>query len=312
MKRKQLKPFWKLRHAQKFVELRNWLNGRVTLKARQDPLNSIMSVDNTTLSVANAFHNIRFAFVAPWVLCGWILLLIQISTFGPNEGEVSFANSNINLKKELIVKGINYDESDYIYYEALVGKDGESSILEYIDAVSNYGGESYKDSVYLDIIIICVLLVISMMATVAFLRLPRMADIYFDRQRKIVYTWRFGKIAACNFDNLGARENMHGLALFLYSENKKQESGYWPTYFLIQPTGRAHFNNENDNTEFMAQLFAFMEKGKSAVITEERFERPQPKSYLFIDKKPENFEQRLEEILKRDDELPKLYAEHVF
>lgn len=125
-----------------------------------------------------------------------------------------------------------------------------------------------------------------------------------------MYTWRFGKVAACKFKNLGVREDNLGLVLFLYGEDRKH--GYWAKSFYLQPTGRAHFNTENDNTFLMAQLFAFMGKGKSAIITEKRFERPQPKSYLFIDKKPENFEQRLEEILKRDDKLPKLYTEHVF
>ena len=84
---------------------------------------------------------------------------------------------------------------------------------------------------------------------------------------------------------------------------------------MLQSTGRIDFNSENDNTELMAIIFNFMDKGKSAVITGDRFEREPDKYdryYLRVDEKPENYEQRLAELLKRDHELPELYAKHIF
>lgn len=68
-------------------------------------------------------------------------------------------------------------------------------------------------------------------------------------------------------------------------------------------------NSEDDNTFLMAQLFAFMAQGKQAVITGEQFQRAQPKTYLFQDRKPKDFEKRLEAILERDHQLPEIYAE---
>lgn len=310
MRREKFKPFWKLEHARLFNELRTWFSEKVTLDTYQDPLNSIMYVDDQVLSVGTPYNNFRLAFFISWVLAFWILLFMMVSDFGPNTGEISSANAMVQAKRELDIRGESYDPRDYVYYEMLVGDDGKSSLGEYLNAVSKYGGKLYIKRVYTDIVIICVLFVISLTSTLALLRFPRMADIYFDRRRRIVYTWRFGKVAACHFDNLGFRENAHGLNLLLMSENKKRQ--YWPANFYVQPTGRPHLNTEADNTEFMAQVFAFMDKGKEAVITGERFERAYPKSYLFVDKKPDSFDHRVEEILKRDSELPALYAKHLF
>ena len=310
MRREKFKPFWKLEHARPFNELRTWFSEKVTLDTYQDPLNSIMYVDDQVLSVGTPYNNFRLAFFIPWVVAFWILLFMMVSDFGPNTGEVSSANAMVQSKRELDIRGESYDPRDYVYYEMLVGDDGKSSLGEYLNAVSKYGGKLYIKKVYTDIVIICVLFVISLTSTLALLRFPRMADIYFDRRRRIVYTWRFGKVAACHFDNLGFRETANGLNLLLMSENKKRK--YWPANFYVQPTGRPHLNTEADNTEFMAQVFAFMDIGKEAVITGELFERAYPKSYLFVDKKPDNFDYRVEEILKRDNELPELYAKHLF
>ena len=87
-----------------------------------------------------------------------------------------------------------------------------------------------------------------------FCNLPRPADIYFDRKRGIVYTWFFGRVAACRFENLGFLEHRTGLQLYLYCENKKGKIGYCtqPTIqpILIQPTGKVTLNGEKDNDYF--------------------------------------------------------------
>ncbi|UUM31582.1 hypothetical protein [Vibrio japonicus] len=298
-----------LQRARRFVELREWLNDRVTLDTYNDPLNSIMLVDDTRLSVASPMHSMRFVYIAPFVLAFWGLFIYVTSGLWPSDTEIASANRMVERKQEFIDAGRSFDSTDFIYYESLVGEEGKSSLFKRLNAVNNYGGEYQKEILHENIIISFMLLIISIAGTVAFFRLPRVADIYFDRQRQIVYTWRWGKVAACHFDNLGYRESSYGLDFILYSEHKKKQ--FWPARFGLQPTGRAHFNNESDNTELMAQIFAFMDKGKSAVIKGERFVRPQPKYYFYIDEKPENFDLRVQEILRRDHELPDLYTQHL-
>ena len=142
-----------------------------------------------------------------------------------------------------------------------------------------------------------------------YLRFRIMAYLFFDRKKQIVYTWRKGRVAACRFENIGFREETLGLRLFLYGEKKKMDDGY--TYkemeFLIQPSESMFFNSKQDYNLLLAQLFAFMETGKQAVINDAHFEREMPRTWQAKDTQPGDFDARLEEILKREHELPQLY-----
>ncbi|NAW56366.1 MULTISPECIES: hypothetical protein [unclassified Vibrio] len=271
-----------------------------------------MSVNDNVLSIRNAAHNIRSIYFLPWVVGFWLLSISFVYDFGPNDGMIAHAHYNIQKNIDREKRGLSYDKERDLYYKALVGNDGTGSRLDLINAVIQHGSDSYRKSIYGEITFISILIVFSLILTAGLIRFPRLAEIHFDRQRGIVYTWRFGKIAACRFENLGFREDKIGLTLFLYGESKKHKSGYWPALFGLQPTGKAHMNSEDDNTFLMAQLFAFMDKGKQAVITGEQFQRAQPKTYLFQDNKPKDFEKRLEAILEREHQLPEIYAEHTF
>ena len=308
----QTTPWWKRRHAQRLTNWRQQFKDTIELDAYADPGEPIMSVDDNVLSIRNAAHNIRLIYFLPWVIGFWVLSISFIYDFGPNGGMIYNAHDNIQRNAVLKEQGRSYDVKRDMYYRALVGEDGKGSKLDLIYAVSKYGTDSYRNRIYGDLIFMSVLVLIALGLTFGLVRFPRLADIYFDRQRGIVYTWRFGKIAACRFENLGFREDKIGLTLFLYGENKKHNGGYWPALFGLQPTGKAHMNNEADNTFLMAQLFAFMDKGKNSVITGNRFYRPPPRTYLYQDKKPNDFESRLAAILEREHELPELYAKHTF
>ncbi|WP_186810641.1 hypothetical protein, partial [Vibrio sagamiensis] len=313
--RNKNKPFRSTRYLKRFIELREWINDRVSLGATDNPRNSITLVDDTTLAISSSFHKARFFYLAPWILGVWLFLFYICNTsFWPSEAQVEYANYKVELKKELLANNEKLiDEEYYHYLEAMVGDDGKSSLFEYINATMQYGFEERKVSLYQDMIIALIVLIISVVSTVLFLRFPRVADIYFDRRRQIVYTWSFGKVLACHFQNLGYREVSLGLYFVFYAKHKKKQ--YWFKDCMVQPTGRIHFNSEDDNTELMAIIFNFMDKGKSAVITGERFECEPDKYYRYylrVDEKPENFEHQLAELLKRDHELPELYTKHLF
>lgn len=298
-----------LRRGQKFSELQEWLNKRFVLEAYKDPGNSISLVDDTTLAIESPIHSARFVYIAPLILAWWGVLFYMIGDFGPNDSMIRYAHSIIKDNESSKRYGRTFDTRRDLYYRTLIGSDGEGSKFSLIKAVSLYGNEIYRNRIYGEIAIMMFLLFISLASTIFFLRLPRAADLYFDRQRRIVYSWCRGRVAACHFDNLGYRETVYGLDLYLYGEHKKYK--YWPMRIVLQPTGRAHFNDENDNTELMMQVFAFMDKGKNAIVTGRRFIREPAKYYLYVDEKPENFEQRVEEILKRDHELPELYTKYL-
>ncbi|WP_050567509.1 hypothetical protein, partial [Vibrio sagamiensis] len=264
--RNKNKPFRSLRHPKRFIELREWINDRVTLGATDNPRNAITLVDDTTLAISSPAHKGRFYTLAPWVLGFWISFFNMCTSFWPSADLIEHANYKVEIKKERLANNKKiYNDKRYQYYEAIVGDDGKSSLFEYTNAIIKCGPEGIKTRLYIDMVLTLILLVLSVVSTVLFLRFPRLADIYFDRRRQIVYSWHKGKVEACHFENLGYREIALGLNFVLYAEHKKKQ--YWLKDFIVQPTGKVHLNSEGDNTELMAIIFNFMDKGKSAVIT---------------------------------------------
>ncbi|WP_172840954.1 hypothetical protein [Vibrio campbellii] len=139
-----------------------------------------------------------------------------------------------------------------------------------------------------------------------FLLKPQDAEVYFDRNRQIVYSWRHGRVGAASFDKMGILENHLGLNIVLQFENKKQ-TGYRPMGIVGIDIGKLSFHRESDMTYPLAQILAFMEHGKEAVITGESFTREPAKYFLRKDKKPDNFEQRVEAALAAQDDLVSHY-----
>ncbi|UTZ21897.1 hypothetical protein [Vibrio campbellii] len=303
------KPWWKKRHAKRFINLRNTFEQTIDLEAYPDPGVPIMSVNDNVLSIRNAAHNIRSVYFLPWLIGLWLCLFFIYDDIKPGSTETNYALHRIEMIEN---GGRSVGPNEYQLHSTMLGKEGKVNWTSYIQAVLKYGDRADREYLIQELIILVTISLVTVLFSIFFIRFPCLAEIYFDRQRGIVYTWRFGKIAACKFENLGFREDNIGLTLFLYGESKKHESGYWPVLFGLQPTGKAHMNSEDDNTFLMAQLFAFMDKGKQAVITEDKFKREQPGTYIFVDKKPKDFDARLAEILKREYELPEIYAKHTF
>ena len=71
--------------------------------------------------------------------------------------------------------------------------------------------------------------------------------------------------------------------------------------------GKMVYNRARDTGYPLAQILAFMGTGKQAVIKDAHFEREMPRTWQAKDQQPEDFDARLEEILKREHELPQLY-----
>ncbi|MCW8349242.1 hypothetical protein MD535_24985 [Vibrio sp. ZSDZ65] len=82
---------------------------------------------------------------------------------------------------------------------------------------------------------------------------------------------------------------MVGLSIFLQFENKKKD-GFWSYAVWGIDADKLVFHKEEDLTYLLAQLLAFMEKGKEAVITSESFQREPARFFRFDDKKPNNFD----------------------
>ncbi|MBU2895577.1 hypothetical protein [Vibrio hepatarius] len=309
MKRKNSHGFlFRYQYPQKLVKWRQEFAKITSIKPEDDPLEPFMEVTDDVLAVRSARDNLRLPFLVPLVLGFWFLAFKFMGDIGPHNDEIAYAEYKITYYEDKSRRGVPYDEQFYQYAKAFFDENGNYSFINYLNAVFRYGTDGHRESVFFSISIFLIALVLSIISTAYLIFLPRPADIYFDRKKGIVYTWFFGRVAACRFENLGFLEHRTGLQLYLYCENKKGKIGYCTQPTLIQPTGKVTLNGEKDNDYFFAQLFNYMDKGKSALITGEHFLRERPRTYFRIDKRPEPFEERLETILELEHELPLMYG----
>ncbi|MFV8454070.1 hypothetical protein ACNO5M_03080 [Vibrio owensii] len=281
-----------------------------TIKPAQDPLEPFMTVTDDVLTVRDARHSLRTVFLLTLVIGLWILSFLFMDKLGSNTASINTGKERLAQYQEMEAQGLSFSKfykEDYDYYKLMFENDGEYSLIGYIKAVLAHGTETQRKFLISDSVIAGVTLSLTLFFTVFFIKSPKPAHIYFDRKRGLVYTWFFGRLAACRFENLGFLERKTGLLLYLYCENKKRKGGYDVFPITVQPTGKVHLNSERDNNYFFAQVFNFMDNGKSAVITGESFHRPESKTYFFIDKRPEPFEERLEKLLEHEHVLPELY-----
>ncbi|UTZ21885.1 hypothetical protein [Vibrio campbellii] len=300
----------RFRYAQKLIDGRDEFANQNLIEPTGQPSEPFMQVTDDIISIRDARHDIRSVYLIPVVVVVWFLFIFILSDLGLNSASINYGKEKLIRYQEKEQNGgyfDDYDLRDYSYYKTIFSNNGDYSLVNYFFAVYKFGHEGAREGLKRRLEATGVTALIAFLVTVFFIRTLRPTDIFFDRKRGIVYTWFYGRVAACRFENLGFLEKSSGIVLYLYAEKKKGKDGYDMLPITIQPTRKVILNTARDNNDFFQQIFNFMENGKSAVITGEQFYRPQPKTYFMIDKKPEPFEERLEKLLEREHELPKLY-----
>ncbi|ELA9710652.1 hypothetical protein RG007_002179 [Vibrio parahaemolyticus] len=327
MKRQKMGIFTKF--AQPFSKWWAQFRAEVTVVPMEDPLEPIMSVNDDILTIRTGFHNRRNAVALPWLIASVFLTYVWSDAIPDLAWEKQFAIEKIELrqkdkeqmeewlleaKKENNAEDVKYysgrveDYSQLIKsYMVYVEKDGEPTIFTYLESQYLQGNLSSSVPMLLGF-------VFYLTSTLVFFGVvvikPKDAEIYFDRRRGIVYTWRWGRVGAARFEDIGIKQNMMGLSIYLQFENKKQ-GGFWPRAVWGIDADKLIFHKEEDLSYLLAQLLAFMENGKEAVITGESFQRKPARFFLFDDMKPKNFEQRLEQVLEASHNLVELYEKNV-
>ncbi|MBN3495920.1 hypothetical protein JL456_24395, partial [Vibrio neptunius] len=91
----------------------------------------------------------------------------------------------------------DFHQKTYDYYNAWFDSDGDFCILNYGAAIFKYGSEQKRKKFITYLVLSAVSLSLAMLFSYVLFKMPRPADIYFDRKRGIVYTWSSGRIGAC-------------------------------------------------------------------------------------------------------------------
>jgi hypothetical protein len=131
--------------------------------------------------------------------------------------------------------------------------------------------------------------------------MKRRAPIHFDRDRQIIYTWRFGKVWAQHYKTLGYYYNssvMFFYLRFLDPDGEEKPLGF--AQYQIQPSGNPYSNPWSEQEPVLAAAVKFMELGQEAVWPNDWQGRKN--FYFFDDKKPEDFDRQLALILQKIDE----------
>ena len=274
---------------------------QIDIEARPDPLEPIMSVTPQALSIRDNSHTFRDVFLLPMMLAFWVL-----SVMWWQEKADDWPKAERAMIRYIVASKRMFGEDFFIITDNptaiemynYIGDDGQMSFQEYIDycltgTVTGLGG------IIQDILFSLLIFGGAIGLTLWTVLFHRRAEIYFDRQRRIVYSWRFGLILASRFDDLGVIEDLRGLQLVLCGENAQDDHGW--RRILIQPTTQPMFNRVEDNKYPLAVILRFMDKGMDAVVKDGPFRRPSSPS-LFVDKQPKNFDQRLDALVQHLNE----------
>ena len=304
------------------------LRKEVQIVKEEDPMEPFMSVSDDVLTLRSGFHIRRIFVIIPLVLLFTavsILYLKDRSIFFENKKK--YAANEIKLIKkdieemrsfaEFVKKNGDYGQVEW--YEkriknkqnkieglnVYINKKGTVNIFTHMEALAIIDDDelrAFKIYLFMD----CIILIITLLFWILLIFKPRDAEIYFDRQRQIVYTWRSGRVGAAAFDKIGLRTNNTGLCIILNFETKKRD-GYTPKSTPAISIDKLVGHVSRDYIYTLGQILAFMDNGKEALITGDSFHRPQEKFFLRDYQKPENLEQRIEAALKDGDRFMERY-----
>tara|TARA_Y100000588_G_scaffold384009_1_gene474458 strand:- start:154 stop:1164 length:1011 start_codon:yes stop_codon:yes gene_type:complete len=314
--------------AQPFSKWWAQFRAEVIVVPMKDPLEPFMRVNDNLLTLRTGYHTRRNTIIVPWMLMLTVLTLYFIydSRYQYDfESHKAGAARMIDFhqerrtdydkwaqraekegNKEKAIKFKHWiikEEQQIQAYSVYFEQDGDVSLFTHMRALKQLGK---LDHFLFGIGLFSFMGALSLGLWLLFLLKPQDAEVYFDRNRQIVYSWRHGRVGAASFDKMGILENHLGLNIVLQFENKKQ-TGYKPMGIVGIDIGKLSFHRESDMTYPLAQILAFMEHGKEAVITGESFTREPAKYFLRKDKKPDNFEQRVEAALAAQDDLVSHY-----
>jgi hypothetical protein len=124
------------------------------------------------------------------------------------------------------------------------------------------------------------------------LRMKRRAPLFFDRQRRIIYTWSRGRVFAQYYDDVWLYQNSRGICFALYGFDNGE---FQNLFFTIQPGGNPWINNPKIMDPAFASITKFMECGRDAVL--EHDWQGRRGVFLFEDKKPGDFDEQLVKVL---------------
>ena len=275
------------------------------LSGLNHPVSPITSISKSVMALRENSVAVRNILLLPWIVGMFIVLYLQADeiyrAWKAEERGISH-----ELKVEEEIHGIDYFEittDPYVLKRLAVIENGKISFQTYMTQM-RYSEDWYADpqgTFEIDVIrtSIAVFLII-VLGTLA-IRQKRLAPLFVDRDRRILYTWRKGQVWAQRYEKLHFYSCIQNVQLMLHALNPEgsEKPLFWMRYF-IQPGGNPYFIPESLRLDALAAIVKFVEQGQQAVWPEDwQGDRP---FYFFDDKKPDDFDEQLVLILQKIDE----------
>ncbi len=241
-------------------------------------------INNRICKFRSGLQMLRWIIFIPWFLG----LLFSAANF------TSEFNLNWDKCEYDIVDGIN--KIEHVEYlnklKGFIGTDNKLSLKEYLYYRYNeYAyGEEYLVSDILMVIFHAICIPLCFYA--AFLSKQK-APLTLIRDRQLFITWINGKAFVARYSQVGVVETHQAVSLILYGLNKDKH--IIKTAFVLPTNPTFIMSSSKGRKDLLAFITKYMVWGLSAVASTE-YERNMP-YYLRKDKKPDDFEQQVDEIL---------------
>jgi hypothetical protein len=263
------------------------------------PVPPVCSIDRNILAIKTNIGSIRNLFLIPWFIGLFVVLFLWTNDFysawkAQERGDLRYVEM---CKRELGEDFFERTKSpgDLNIYGRLnkEGKIDFKTYLKYHYVETPGANRRLKIDIGFGILWIVTFAILS----TCIIRFQRFAPLYIDRNRRIAYTWRKGDIWAQRYDRLSFYKYPFGLYVYLRTEHKSGELYY--ARFCIQPAGNPYYNPKGLCELVLAAIVHFVNTGRDAVWPEDWQGRLG--HYFRKDKKPDDFDERVDRILTRID-----------
>ena len=241
---------------------------------------------------------LRNFFIIPWFLAIVVLSVIWSHEFidGWKKTEASLSKT-IQRQKKIYGKDI-FEISEDPYLQHMLSRFDENMVMPLNKYLNYHYYETWKiggrERLITDIFKLFLCGIGGLALFFWMLLFRRESLLYFDRERRIVYKWAYGKAHAQHYDQLEITESGIGMHILLCRENARSMKDW--RGFVFQPTQNPFYSPPEYNKPALAYVMRFMDAGMSA-IRNEPYDQSRKGWFLHEDKKPAGFEQRVDQIL---------------
>ncbi len=266
----------------------------VPLIKRDRPRKPIGVVNQHVIGLANMIQSsFRTIFILPWLVGLCLTLYWQVDDFYAS-WKGTEKSHNYYIEHVTKAYGVDYflrtkDVTDRRKYARIV--DGKMPFKTYwhYHYYETAAAERFRRG---DIVLAIFYLISIPGLSYLALRMKRIAPLYFDRERRIVYSWRGGRVLAQYYDAVWLYQNNRGIDFALYGFKEGQPQHF---FYTLQPGGTPWYNNAAVMEPAFASIVKFMEEGRDAVFDKDWEGRRG--FFLREDKKPDDFAEQLEKVL---------------